>query len=1106
MHAVERFLQNGTLPFIGREVECDRIVELWRGSVDAGRLRGMMLTAEAGAGKSRLLEEAIARVRQEGGVVVHAKLYPEATNDLGQVIRGAFGRDPSLGLQSEGSDNGIAGVVTLLSRLSRLRRTLFILEDIHLLPPEAYPDLDALIRGLSDETLSFLAATRPVQRASHGILEPFLVAHSDLAGLSVEEIARLWREVFGSEIPHDALLLLERETLGLPLALRSALRGALRSEAIRKHRGSDTWRLGVSTPLFESSIHQSVSVIVEGLVAGLSPEMRRSIASISTLGEVVARESAEALIGSVEVIDDLLDANLLVQASHPVAPLAGTAEQNTSSGPSFPTTRFPLLAFTHSLVQNQLCSEARGSAKDLIAVIGQNLPLYSLTPFSVLDGLSIPAEIEGEELARAVRRSTNVAQVLDRTSNWREGVRLWTIIRRLIDHLEEKIDDDELIYIRVRRAVDSLSLLGRRQMGSEAWTEALEEAEALTASVNDPRLLYGRIFIACHRLAHYGRQSNPYEVLTRTDEMVDGVLSGHPEFRTTPAYSFYLDAVGTVGLNTGSKGVLRNLEERIDDLLHAADLSEEVRSLTIRRPTKYLLYLFDTPEELRKRFDLLETIEGEFAVHLDQDESYFEVTKAEFFLQAGEFAKAAEITRRVIPIRKDLGLWMSVLLCHAIELTASSALDYRPKEVVETWTELMRGLSSDEQRVTALTTLYNNVRNIALYRGDLDLLRQTLEAVGQTSEEIAAREEGVVAIWREEESQIRRLLQRERPPEYSQITRAVWQCWRALLEGEDVTLPEEKLISIDDILTHPHLRLNQLSEVEGTIHLLLMTGEIDRFREEGIAALERALGWLEEKGAPGYAPPLVELLRRLGAEEKSEAWNGRMNDLGSLNQPVTRERRGEEESGEKQRIRISMLGKIRIALPSEEYASVRGIRIRTILGLMVADEMLERSLSAQEFTHLAGGSDPDPEHARKKKNMGVVRLREIMGREAIVTDGDRPQLNHELVEVDLLEADRKMREAESALAEGSVVRALPLLNESLDTLDGEVPFPTLYDDFFEGVRSDVDRRLHTLLITTARALLDGGESTRAIDLIHRGVAMIPGDEELVELLEEARGQ
>ena len=1061
----------------------------------------MMLTAEAGAGKSRLLEEVIAKVRSEGGAVVHAKLYPEAANDLAQLIRGAIARDPSLGGQAEGADS-ISGAVNFLRRLSRLRQTLFVLEDIHLLPPEAHPDLDALIRGLFDETLSLLVATRPVKLASHGLLEPILVANIDLAGLSSEEIALLWRQVFGSDLRADALELLERETLGLPLALRSALRGGLRADAIRERTGSGVWRLAISTPLFESTIHQSVSVIVEGLIAGLSPEQRRSIASISTLGEVFARESAEALIGSSEVVEDLIAANLLVQASHPVAPLAGAADQNTSSGPTFPTTRFPLLAFTHSLVQNQLCSEARMKAVDLIGVIGQNLPLYSLVPFSILDALPVPKDIDGEELAKAVRRSTNVAQALDRTTNWPEGVRIWKMVQRLIDHLEGKVSDDELLYVRVRRAVDTLSLLGRREMGSDAWKEALEEADQLSRDTENPQILYGRLFVACHTLIHYGRHNDPYEVVAATDEMVNAVLEAHPEFRPTPAYVYYLDAIGTTATSTGSTTLLQDFERRIVDLLALPNLSDDVRSVIVRRSQKYLLYLFDTPEELEERIDLLEKIQSEFDMRVDQDESYFEVTKAEFLLQIGEFVQALEIVQRVSSIRNDLGLWMSVLLCRSAELIARNAVVYQPEEILEVWTSALSSFSTDEEYGVAYASAFNNVRDLALYSGDTDLLQRLLDQLQVIPEKVRQSDAGIVNLWKRDRERTEEFLrEQESPPEYFRVELAVWGCWREILIGAESTIPEGEQLSLKEVLVRPHLRLTQMIEVTGTIHLLLMTGRVEEVREEAIGALERALDWVVEKGAPIYGVPLVALLDELGAEVQADEWKRKLADAVTAAEGEKSEqdveKRGEVVS---QKIRISMLGKIRVAIPPEDYALLRGVRIRTILGLMTADALRQRPLDGPEFIRLAGGEESDPERARKKKNMGVVRLREILGKEAILTEGDTPRLNLEILEIDLLEGERLLREGSETIVAGSILRGFPLLLQGMEILAGEVPYPTLYGEFFEEARSDLELRIRTILLDVGARLLDAGANDEAADLLTLGVKALPGDEEIEEML------
>ena len=192
-----------------------------------------------------------------------------------------------------------------------------------------------------------------------------------------------------------------------------------------------------------------------------------------------------------------------------------------------------------------------------------------------------------------------------------------------------------------------------------------------------------------------------------------------------------------------------------------------------------------------------------------------------------------------------------------------------------------------------------------------------------------------------------------------------------------------------------------------------------------------------------------------------------------------------------------------MALPGEDFVPLRGVRIRTLLGLMVADCILSRPLSPEEFLRLAGGDDPDLEHARKKKNMGVVRLREILGREAILTDEETPRLHADIVTVDLIRANELLSEVGGAIREGALVRAQPLVEEALEIIGGEVPFPTLYDDFFEAVREDFEHRLRRGLLEVARGLLAEGEASRAETLLRRAFDLLSGDEEIGETLRQA---
>jgi DNA-binding SARP family transcriptional activator len=180
----------------------------------------------------------------------------------------------------------------------------------------------------------------------------------------------------------------------------------------------------------------------------------------------------------------------------------------------------------------------------------------------------------------------------------------------------------------------------------------------------------------------------------------------------------------------------------------------------------------------------------------------------------------------------------------------------------------------------------------------------------------------------------------------------------------------------------------------------------------------------------------------------------------------------------------------------------KGARLRMLLGVLCADAMLERHLSNQEFYRLAA-EERDIDRARKAVYVAIHRLRELLGPGAIVTDGETPHLDMLAVRVDLVDASRLLRDAQAASLEGAWLRASTSLLATLDITRGEVPFPGLYDSYFEGAREDFEGMLRSTVMRVARGLLSEGDPETAEEVLRRATVAMPEDDGLSDLLCEA---
>ena len=203
------------------------------------------------------------------------------------------------------------------------------------------------------------------------------------------------------------------------------------------------------------------------------------------------------------------------------------------------------------------------------------------------------------------------------------------------------------------------------------------------------------------------------------------------------------------------------------------------------------------------------------------------------------------------------------------------------------------------------------------------------------------------------------------------------------------------------------------------------------------------------------------------------------------------------------RMMVTMIGRIEVrpADPSAMPARPRGARQKSLLGTMVANELMGGRLARSEFLQAAGieVDHNDPKLARDAVNSAIYRLRDIVGHDGIVTDHEIPRLNLDVVRVDLLDAASLLRNATEALQHGRPARARDAAIRALQHIQGEVPFPTLYEGLFEELRDDLENRLRLVVLRTATQALREGDAEGAESLAGPAWGMLPGDDEIGEL-------
>lgn len=1063
MNTLIDFLNHGSTPFVGRGDERDRLIELWRATRDAHGLRLALMLGEAGSGKSRLVEETVGEIEREGGVALHVRIYPDAPGSLMGLIADAL-RSAPVG-RGVGGD-GVAGSVR---RCARLRSTILVVEDIHLLRGDTLREFTGFLDALVDEPLLVLCASRPLDAPARGALESYLTDEMTLAGLAREQIAAMWEQILGTPLAPAALAVLADATLGNPLAIRTALRRTIHP-LVGSTRGAGAPLPSVD--VLSEGFRHTVELMSEGMTAHLSDEERETASLLATLGEIVSVSTARALLDeSGEMLDRLLFKGVMAHATVPTRPLFGGVESDAP------------LVFTHTLLHRRLLDDGSPDPARLLSLLASGLTLYSVVPFQLLAN-AITGTTLTEDVLGAVEPVLNAAMALDLTTDWELAPLLWRAAAVLVEAVYGDREDIPAREVRGKVMAVRIGLL-RRTDHVEEYAQLVERLLAFSEDPATETLVDHRLVAL--RYVHWKRRYDGDDVLGEIWEEVERLADLHEGYRfRSISYRAYIRMIAFADWNARGLKLAARAEEHIENLLADPRAGDDLRLYAEEYILPFFLSRIDNAGQLEERRALLRRLDAS----ITSGNIWYQTAKMAFLFDIEDLDGMIAMGERIEPILRALGDRIGQL----------SLFSSRLHIAIMTGEEIERAIRRFEDELTkldpatrkrALSVGGINLALGGLLCGEFEAIRSFARRNSDAWEEMSGTRRMLVGLAaasdREKLSEIEsdRILRdrfpaligyanRTGPLEAAVVEGREWLAWE-IVRGEDVLL---YIALIEFMVTAD--RIGDSQELT------------DALRSEIRSALNRLLDWMAERILPLPIRSLLDRFGKLMVRRDREMWRERQGEC-EARRPL---RRAMQRTSLPT---LTMFGTVCLRTAEGEEVAIRGGRLRALAGLMVADALLGHTLTWHEFAVLASDGERDTERARRMLTMAVYRLRETIGPALIQTEGETPRLDLSSLRVDLLDAHRALIAAQSAVRDGALLRAVPALESAL-ALAGDVPFPSLYDSFFEAAREDFEHLLRTTLLGVVDALESAGDTADAERLLRRGVVVLPGDEELSERL------
>jgi tetratricopeptide (TPR) repeat protein len=659
-----------TLPLIGRERELALLSGLLEDAVSQRACRLVKVVADAGTGKSRLIEEVMALATERGGVALRGRcleygsgitfwplieIVAEAAGisreDAPEVARGKIAVlvddravidrvTAAVGLSEAPFplDELYWGARKLLEAIAADRPLVAVFEDLHWAEPALLEMLTNVAQTSSGAPIIVVGTGRPELEERHpdwpSIPE---AAQIRLEPLDGEAVDRMVEHLLGGTLPAEVLAKIASAAEGNPLFVEQLVAMFVDEGAL--HRQGDGW---VASKDFAERV--TVPASIDALLAGRLDLLPRD--------ELTVLESA-SVVGlnfPVEPVEEIVPAALV-----PVRPHIGRIEARglvrvaEDAGED-------VYRFHHILVRdsayNRLPKRIRATLHARFARWGErvNRERGRELEFQEIMGFHLeqarrylldlaPLDEEGRELG--LRAAGHLAPAGRRAFGRGDMAAAANLLRRSADLLPEGS----------RERVELLPDLGEALMEIGEFAEAqarLDEAAAAAAGFGDPILeadaILTRLLVAHHTLDDL--ESWRTEVQQEADRLIP--LLEHEDAAATRAKAWRMVAF--------VHGVVCHWQETADALeraIAAARLADDQR-MVARLSSSYVMALSEGPTPAPVAIERAEEVLA-YGLVDRQAEAVALLTMAPLHAMSGEFDRARELASQGGELLRELG-------------------------------------------------------------------------------------------------------------------------------------------------------------------------------------------------------------------------------------------------------------------------------------------------------------------------------------------------------------------------------------------------------------------------------------------------------------------